>query len=154
MFKCTIKRKASSQDIYSEIINSLPKAMEKVMIYAQNVALSHKTGRKDKNLITYKIVKNDNVIEGRLTTNFDYAGFLEFGTGKLSDGSMPHIGHTKTFHESGMTFWWIPPELSKDGDWHLVYTQLAKPFMRPTAFEMEKSAKDILAKEIIKAIRG
>lgn len=152
MYNCTIKRKKSKKDIISVIEKTLPSAMEKVMEHGQEVALSYKVGSKSKDLISYKVTRKGNVIEGKLFTTFKIAPFIEYGTGKKADGTMPHIGHTKTFFLSDMMFWWLPPDLSEDGEWHLMRTQPPKPFMRPTAFELEDSAKEIIAEELIKAI--
>ncbi len=152
MYNCTIRRNKTKKEIYSVIENALPYAMEKVMEHGQSIALNSKVGSKNKDLIQYKIEKKGQYVEGKLFTNFKHSAFLEFGTGKLADGTLPHIGHTKTFFLSDMKYWWIPPDLSEDGEWHLAFAQAPKPFMRPTAFELEDSAKEIIAKEIVEAI--
>ena len=153
------------KDYMKKIENSLPKAMEHVMQKSKQSALSKKRGSKEDNLILYELTKNGEKFEGRLYTNFDYALFLEFGTGIKAE--MPHIGHTETFKKSGYTYWFLPKELAdakgkefapqrviniKGNLYYIMFSTQPFPFMRPTAFEMETSVLDdfveVLRKEL------
>lgn len=168
MFKSSIKVKGSKKDIINKISNSLPVAMEKVMQYAQEEALKQKRGSKDSDLIPYEIINNNKEVIGRLYTNFDYAPFLEYGTGIKADGTLPHIGKTKKFVESGMRIWYLPKALADakgrefspqriinigGEEFYIMYATEPFPFMRPTAFLLEDNAIKILADEIIKQLK-
>ena len=152
MFDISVKSKFNLK-VLDNLEKLLPNALEEVLKYGQKSALDKKKGSKDQKMIQYDMKQIPNGVEGRIFTTFVHALFMEYGTGNKSDGTMPHIGHTKTFKDSGMTYWWIPPKLSKDGEWHLVYAQSAHPYMRPTAFELEDKAKKILANYLSKNLR-
>ena len=81
MFSFEIKRKSYTKKIIRQIENKLPNAMEKLMQYAKDLALKNKKGDKDSNLILFEISVENKEVKGRLYTNFDYAVFLEYGTG-------------------------------------------------------------------------
>ncbi len=166
MYSCTIKRKSHSKKIIKNIEKSLPTAMEMVMKHAKEIALKNKRGSKDENSILFEITVNNNGVEGRLYTNFDFALFLEYGTGTKAE--MPHIGHTETFINSGYTYWFLPKEVadSRGAEFspqrliniqgQLFYIMLPSkpyPFMRPTAFDLEDSAVKIFAKSMAKELR-
>ena len=168
MLKCSIKIKNNS-NIIKKIDNALPIAIEAVMKIGQEEALKNKHGNKDSDLITYDITSNKKEVIGCLHTNFEHAPFLEFGTGTKADGTLPHIGHTKTFKDSGMRYWYMPKELADakgkefspqrliiiDGkEYYIMYATKPYPFMRPTAFYLEDKAIKILADEIKKKLRS
>lgn len=166
MLSCQIKRKSKYKEITKAIENSIPIAMEEVMRYAQKLALQNKRGSKDTDSILFEITSNNGVVMGRLYTNFDYAMFLEYGTG--TEAEMPHIGHTETFIKSGYRYWFLPKEVADSKgkefapqrliniDGKLFYMMFATkpfPFMRPTAFDLEDNAVKIFANAIRKELR-
>lgn len=138
----------------NKIVNNLVEHIEKGVNEALNdskeKALELKRGSKDKNLLLTELTKKGQEVIGRLYTNFSYAPFLEYGTGNKSDGTMPHIGKTNTFTESGMKYWYLPVEKADrefspsriitihDKQFYIMYATQPYPFMRPTAFYMKK----------------
>lgn len=156
-----IKRKSYSKSIIKNIEKKLPSAMEALMEFAKKEALKNKRGDKDSSLILFEITVQNGEVTGRLYTNFDYALFLEYGTGTKAE--MPHIGHTETFKESGYTYWYLPKELAdsrgldinssrliniKGELFYIMYATQPYPFMRPTAFELESNATKIFAEAL------
>lgn len=167
MFKCEIKVKSSKIDIIDKIEKSLPSSIEEVMKWAQDIALKNKVGNKDKDLILFEISVDNNGVSGRLYTNFDYALFLEYGTGTSAE--LPHIGHTETFKNSGYKYWFLPKAVAdsrgkefsperliniKGELFYIMFATQPKPFMRPTAFEMENNAVKIFAEALRKQLKG
>ena len=166
MFSCEIKRKSYTKKVISRIESKLPNAMEKLMQYAKEVALRNKRGDKDSNLILFEIFVENKEVKGRLYTNFDYAMFLEYGTGTKAE--MPHIGHTKTFMESGYRYWFLPKEVadSKGKEFspqrliningklfYMMFATQPYPFMRPTAFDLDNNAAKIFADALREELR-
>ena len=146
--------------------DKLPNAMEELMQYAKKVALDKKRGSKDEDLILFEIAVEGKKVKGRLYTNFDYAMFLEYGTG--TKAQMPHIGTTKTFLESGYRYWFLPKEVADSRgreftnkevidiggkEFYMMFPQEAEPFMHPTAFDLENNATRILAQALVKELR-
>lgn len=161
-FILKVKHKSNSKEVIAEIVNNLPNIMERVMVVAQALALQNKRGSSDKNLILYEVQVTSDGIVGRLYTNFDYASFLEFGTGTKAE--LPHIGHTDTFKNSGYRIWFLPVEKARkplnnrvvtiEGtDFYMMFPTQPYPFMRPTAFMMEEKAKEIIAEELRSVLR-
>jgi len=161
--KCTIKTKSYFKDVDKAIADGIRDGMENAMKHGQEVALSHKRGSKDTDLILYEISRENGVIKGKLYTNFDYALFLEYGTGIKADGTLPHIGHTKTFKESGMRYWFLPKEIADakgkefspqrliniNGElFYIMYATQPYPFMQPTAFDLENNIAEIFVRAI------
>lgn len=153
-----IKRKSYSKSIIKDVEKKLPSAMEVLMEFAKKEALKNKRGDKDSSLILFEITAKNREVTGRLYTNFDYALFLEYGTGTKAE--MPHIGHTETFKESGYTYWYLPKDIAdakgldfsssrliniKGELFYIMYATQPYPYMRPTAFELENSAAKIFA---------
>ena len=166
MFSCEIKRKSYTKEVVSRIESKLPNAMENLMQYAKEVALRNKRGNKDSNLILFEIFVENKEVKGRLYTNFDYAMFLEYGTG--TEAEMPHIGHTKTFMESGYRYWFLPKEVAdskgkefsprrliniKGELFYMMFATQPHPFMRPTAFDLENNATKIFADALKEGLR-
>lgn len=167
MLSLSVKTKTNYK-VLRNLENSMPYAIEQVMKYAQEKALQKKRGSKDKNNILFEITIDKGIVTGRLYTNFDWALFLEYGTGNKSDGTMPHIGHTATFHASGMTYWFLPKSVADahgkeftpqrliniDGElFYIMFASRPYPFMRPTAFELEKDAVRVFANALKEKIR-
>lgn len=166
MLSCQIKRKRTNKDIIKQIESTIPNAMREVMEHAQKVALKHKRGSKDSNLILFEIIIKDKEVTGRLYTNFDFALFLEYGTG--TEAEMPHIGHTETFKKSGYTYWFLPKEVADSRGaefspqrlvniqgklFYIMYATKPYPFMRPTAFDLEDSAIKIFVEALRKGLK-
>lgn len=152
MLNCEIKVKDSKVDIAKRIEQSLPSVMEIILKRAQEIALKNKRGEKSNDCILFEITIQNGCVSGRLYTNFDYALFLEYGTGTLAE--MPHIGHTETFKNSGYTYWYLPKRIADErgqsfnpnrlisikGKWfYIMYPTKPYPFMRPTTFELENN---------------
>lgn len=76
---------------------------------------------------------------------------IEHGTGLYA--TEPHIGHTKTFKESGYSYWFIPPEKSKTGDWVTCYSQIARPHFQPALDTIEEPLKENLRNAIKEAFK-
>lgn len=167
MFTCEIVRKSNTKKVISKIESKLPNAMEKLMQYAQEVALKHKRGEKGSDMILFEIFVENKEVKGRLYTNFDYALFLEYGTGIHAE--MPHIGQTKTFLESGYRYWFLPKEVAdskgkefspqriiniKGKQFYIMFATKPYPFMRPTAFDLDNNATKVFADALRKEIRS
>lgn len=149
-----------------KILQELPKRAENGMNNAlkntQEKALTNKRGSKDERLIPYEIVEaNSKQIIGRVYTDkdlFDYAPFLEFGTGTKAE--KPHIGKTKTFIESGYKYWYLPVEkanrefspsriINIDGNlFYIMYATQPYPFMRPASFSSRQESADCINEEV------
>lgn len=167
MLSCQIKRRDRSKEIIKRIEKAVPIAIEEVMKYAQETALKHKRGSRDSESILFEISINNGVATGRLYTNFDYAMFLEYGTG--TEAEMPHIGHTETFIKSGYRYWFLPKAVADSrgkefapqrlinigGElFYIMFATKPFPFMRPTAFDLEDSAVRIFAEAIRKELKS
>ena len=154
-----------SKDLYNSIQKGVSKGMEGALKHGKEVALQNKRGSRDNDSILYEIIIGDSSIEGRVYTNFDYALFLEFGTGTKSE--LDHIGHTETFKKSGYRYWLLPKEVADakgkefaperviniNGNlFYLMFATQPYPFMRPTAFDMENNTLKIFADAIRKEI--
>lgn len=174
MIKAKIKRKSHIKNFQQTLKEAVPEAIEEIMQYAQNEALSNKKGSKDKNMIVYEINYQNNTSEGRLYTTFDWALFLEYGTGTYAE--MPNIGTSKVFIESGFKFWYAPADSVEmnytptdfmviNGIFYpmiaefngkiyvMVFEQKPRPYMRPTAFLLETKAVEIFVKTLKKTLR-
>lgn len=128
----------------------------------QKYALNKKVGNKEKDKILYEIINDKNTIIGRVYTNFKYAPFLEYGTGKFAE--LPHIGTTKTFVKSGYTYWYLPVEKAErdlpnptiwvnDQEFYIMFSQEPRPFMRPTAFERKNPNIKLIKQSISDSIK-
>ena len=174
MLKGEVIVKSSKKNIVDRIEKGLPKAMEVLMQKAQEIALSNKKGNKNKDLIPFEIDNSGSGVIGRLYTDFEYALFFEYGTGQYAE--MPHIGKTKLFKYSNFYCWYAPAdkvgkqyrddqfiEINNelfpmnayiDGSKYvMVFSQKPKPFMRPTAFELESIASNLFAQALREEIR-
>ncbi len=166
MLTCQVKIKENKKDIIKQLENQMPNAMEELLKHAQEIALKNKRGSKDKDNILIEITVTKDEVKGRLYTNFDFALFLEYGTGTLAE--MPHIGHTTIFKASGYTFWLLPKELADAKGksfnsnrlvkvagklFYIMYPTQPFPFMRPTAFELENNAVNIFVKALKESLR-
>ncbi len=174
MISVTIKTKSHTKKFQRKLEDGTSKALETLMKYAQDKALSYKKGSKNKNMILYEINYKNSESEGRLYTNFDWALFLEYGTGTYAE--MPNIGTSKVFIESGFKFWYAPAKsVEKDylptdfmvvngifypmmteinGEpYVIVFEQKPRPYMRPTAFILENEGIDLFVRELRKNLR-
>ena len=163
-----VSSKSNVDKIVNNLDNSILNAVEKVLQEGQQIALQNKRGDKSDKLIQYEVNKTNLGAEGRIYTTFDYAPFLEYGTGYKSDGTLPHIGVTKTFKASGMRYWYLPKRIAdasgisfnpdriviiKGEEFYIMYASKPYPFMRPTAFTLETKAVDIFKNELLKSIK-
>ena len=152
MFNIKINCESSDKKMFDSLREDLFLSVENVMKYAQELALKKKRGTKSEKLIPYEIKEGGNKIKARLYTDFDYALFLEYGTGTRAE--LDHIGHTKTFKESGYRYWFLPkavadsrgaefsPErlININGEFfYIMFPTEPQPFMRPTAAELEEN---------------
>jgi len=165
MFSASIKVKDKTKNIINNLEKSYQIAMENLMKTAKEIALRNKHGSKDEDSILFEITVTKDSITGRLYTNFDYAMFLEYGTG--TEAEMPHIGHTETFINSGYRYWFLPKEVAdakgkefnpqrliniKGKLFYIMFSTKPFPFMRPTAFELEDKAAKMFAESIVEQI--
>lgn len=161
--------------IANNLINNAQKGVNKALEETKKEALLNKAGNSDESLINTESNIAKTKVVGRVFTDkdkFNYAPFLEYGTGYKADGTLPHIGKTGTFKISNMRFWYAPADVIKRqanvegaitfGDlsfpksaifngkkYVLVFSQSPKPFMRPTAFNRRKDNIETI-KETIK----
>ena len=91
------------------------------------------TGRL-RNSIQHKTVKADGKIEGTVSTNVEYAPYIEFGTGQR--GEMAQI--------------FRPARISYRYDWA---GQMPVPFMFPALTQNENQIKKDVKSEVMKAIK-
>lgn len=103
--------------------------------------------------ITHKVKPSAAGIEGRVYTNNDHAGFVEFGTGPVGAanhaGISPHVSPSYTSRKS-----WVYPTVI-DGKESFVTTsgQPARPYLYPAAVEHKDTLKMTVRSELLKAIR-
>ena len=153
------------------IINNLKKHAEQGVGEAsedtRKYALDKKRGNKADNLILKEINSHTKEIISRIYTNFQYAPFLEYGTGTKAE--RPHIGKTETFINSGYKYWLLPVEKAdrefspqriiniKGKQFYLMFATQPYPFMRPTAFYMREknveTIRNVLRKGILDDIK-
>lgn len=91
--------------------------------------------------ISMEVVKAlNNSVVGRVFTNFDYAPYVEFGTGKKGEGTYPYNakGVSLTYRQTPWAF-------EKDGETIWTNGQVAQPFMYP-ALEKNKAKINKLLK--------
>jgi HK97 gp10 family phage protein len=150
--------------INNTFVNSTKIGVDKALEDIQKLALDYKVGKKDPTQLPFESDINGSEINGRLHSDkdtFNYAGFLEFGTGAFAE--KPHVGTTKTFIDSGFTMWYLPVEkvnkplpykiiTIKGKRFYVVFGQKPKPFMRPAAFESRDNTLEQIQKEMIKNI--
>lgn len=157
--------------ISNNLINYTEIGIEKALNDSKTYALENKYGSKNQNLILIELTKKGQERIGKIYTNFSYALFLEYGTGRKAE--MPHIGQSTTFRKSGFYFWYAPADKVmkqyKDTDYFefngemypmnafmngnkyvMVFEQEARPFMRPTVLYRH----DLNLEEIKKAIKN
>lgn len=169
MLSGSVKFKTSKKNLVEDLDKSLESGMNKVVQHGKQVALQNKKGNKDEGLFLTEVKKTGFGYQGRIATNFEWAPFLEYGTGRKAE--MPHIGKSQTFKRTGFYFWYAPADKVmkqyKDTDYFefngemypmnaymggnkyvMVFEQEARPFMRPTAFELEDSAIKIIKDEL------
>ncbi len=164
--KCTIKTKSFYKDFQKALNDGINQGMEDTLKHGKEVALSNKRGSKDTDSILYEISNENGSLKGRLYTNFDYAMFLEYGTGTKAE--LEHIGTTPTFIESGYRYWFLPKAVADakgrefspqrliniNGElFYIMYATQPYPFMRPTAFDLENNIVDIFVKAIEKRLK-
>jgi len=164
-------------NILKELPNATKRGLELASEDTRDLALENKRGSKNKDLIPIETKEEKkNIYKSRIHTDkdlFDWATFLEFGTGKYAE--LEHIGHTSTFKKSGYYFWYAPAdkinkkyeedEIFEYNDEHyplmttfngkkyvLVFSQKPHPFMRTAGFQNRQHNIDIINEEIGKAI--
>ena len=156
----------SDFDVESYLQGRTESAMQRILDTGTQKALSLKKGSKDG--IKYEIKKSDKGYTGKIYTEFGYAPFLEYGTGRKAE--LEHIGTTYTFKKTGYYFWYAPADAVRkqysDSDYFefegemypmnaymngakyvMVFEQNPHPFMRPTAFELENEIPNIVREE-------
>lgn len=153
-----------------KLIKGLPEntklGIEDALGNTQEKALDNKRGKKDKKMIPIEIIDfNKNQVVGRVYTDkdlFNYAPFLEFGTGTKAE--LSHIGKTKTFIASGYRYWFLPvdkvdrafsPERIINIGGELFYIMFATqpyPFMRPASFSSREENANLVDERIGKFI--
>lgn len=141
--------------ISSKVSEGLTEGLKQV----QEVAYDYK-GYSKKGILIEVTDSNNNLV-GRVYTDKEimpYAMFLEFGTGTFAE--LPHIGHTKTFIESGFRYWYLPVEKAQrefgndrrivlnGRQYYVMYAQEPKPFMRTAGFQ----AKELVTQSILKVL--
>ncbi len=77
-----------------------------------------------------------------ISTNVDYAVYVEYGTGPLGDPAVPHT--TKKFWRYR----------GKGGDWFTSHGHEPQPFMRPAFEQYKGKATEIIRKSLEDQIRG
>ena len=171
MIEASVIVRRPKKDYLKKLDNDIYSAMNDLLSYGKDKALSNKKGNKDSSLINTSITKTNNGYKGVIATNFDFAPFLEYGTGRKAE--LPHIGHTRTFKRSGFQFWYAPADkvnkqysdrdyMEFDGEmfpmnaymdgqkYVMVFEQSPKPFMRPTAMDLEENAPKIITESFRK----
>ena len=149
------------------VVKNTTIGLEEALKNIQATALKLKKGKSTEDLIPYVIIKDDNkLIVGRVYTDrtvFSYASFLEYGTGIYAERE--HIGTTKTFIQSGYSYWFLPVDKAdrdfgsdriiviKGEKFYIMYPQQPQPFMRPTAFQTRSETVDIIKTKLKQGIR-
>ncbi len=95
----------------------------------------------------------DGSVQGRVFTNFEYAPYVEFGTGAKGDGTYP-------FSPKGvdLSYRQTPWSFEKDGERIWTNGQIAQPFMYPAMKRNERQVRSILKDEyhkiLINSVKG
>ncbi len=155
------------------IIKKLPEAtkmgVNDSLKNTQEKALKNKRGNKDKNLILIEFMDITTTrIVGRVYTDrntFDYAPYLEFGTGTKLDptGPGPKPEHTQAYKDSNGAWWLLPVNKANKKlnnkvvniDGKLFYVMFATkpyPFMRPASFSSRQENADLVNERVGKLL--
>lgn len=174
-FNVEIKTKGAGVDkILEAIRNGTQMGVKIASQVTQEEALSRKRGSRDKSLILAEQKNEGDTYIGRVYTNFEYAPFLEYGTGIYAE--MPHIGTTYTFYKSGMQYWFLPVAKAKKKlnnrivnipvrdshgnptgkyiECYMMFATQPFPFMRPTAFYSRNENIEAIRNSIKEALGG
>lgn len=174
-FSVEIKSKGAGLDkILEAIRNGAKNGVKIASEVTREEALSRKRGSQEASLILAEQKEEQNLYIGRVYTNFEYAPFLEYGTGIYAE--MPHIGQTYTFYKSGMTYWFLPVAKAKKKlnnkivyvpvrdshgnptgkhiECYMMFATQPFPFMRPTAFYSRNENIEAVKNSIKEALGG
>ena len=155
----------------NKLVANTEASLEVIMKNTQKEALNNKIGSKDENKIPYTVEKEAQDVIGKLRTNMplnngiyaSYAPMIEFGTGKL--GELAKLGKTKTFVESGYSYWYLPVEkaprdfgasrkiMINDKEFYIMYSQSPHPFMRPAGFYLRNNASKLMSNSLREKLR-
>lgn len=100
-----------------------------------------------RNSIDYEVEVKENEIIGTVSTNMDYATYVEFGTGKIGQMSNKNTDINLSYRQDGWTYW-------SDDLQRFVYTegQVARPYMYPALHENTDQIRTKVIRDIRKEI--
>lgn len=146
--KKLIEAQRKTADImWQDVIDNAPSSRSD---YISSIKISDTKVENDK--ITTKIytdlLSDDGYAIGRM---------IENGTGIYA--LEPHIGHTKTFFESGYRYWYVPAKsvsepigekiIINGTEFYIAYAQPPKPHFRPALEKNKKLYKENIGKAIV-----
>lgn len=90
----------------------------------------------------------DGGASGTVSTNFEYAPYVEFGTGAKGDGTYPYKpkGIDLKYRQTPWSF-------EKDGERIWTNGQVAQPFLYPAIHNHKKQVRTIVADEYVTILR-
>ena len=101
-----------------------------------------------KGSIRADIKKKGTFIEGRVSTNLNYAPYVEFGTGSKGNGTYPH-----NIKDVNLTYRSTPWAFVKDDEVIWTNGQVAQPFMYPAVKGAEKSLRKLIKEQVKKEVK-
>ena len=102
--------------------------------------------------IRAEVKKTKSEVIGKVFTNLEYAPYVEFGTGKVGDGSYPHKPTDLTSPLSYRQTGWVYYDAKQS---KFIYTsgQVAQPYMYPALATNKKRIKELIVEHYNKEIR-
>lgn len=145
--KLMVKQNETAKAIWEDVVLKAPSSSGE---YISSIKVG-KT-KFEKNIISTKIYTDMKSEDG-----YFIGRMIENGTGIYA--LEPHIGHTKTFIESGYRYWYVPAKSVKRAigqkiningtDFYIAYAQPSKPHFKPSLEEN----KELYRKNISKALK-
>ena len=137
-------------NLVSNVIDNAPNIVEKNMklVEGQAKLLAPVDSGYLRNSITTNVTTNGSIVEGEVTTNCLYAPFVEFGVGKVGEGTYPYSVGNLTYRQDGWVY------CDTNGNFHYTHGYQAQPYMYPALGDNKDKVVENIKKDIIKAMGG
>lgn len=164
--KLLVKLEALGLDSNKALETGIKQAAKKVQGDAKLICPSN--NGQLRNSIKASTETADNKIVGKVSTNNEYAAYVEFGTGPVGEHSpkdLPPDIASKIHYKADR--WFIPADKIDeataekyrfkkikvgDKEFYISYGQPAKPYLYPALKQNEKKVKEIIAEHLKKTI--
>lgn len=138
-------QKECAKNLYEDVLRLAP---SKKGEYASSIKVSE-------TLVTKNTIKTS-IYTDLLSENHPVGRMIEYGTGIYA--LQPHIGHTKTFIDSGYQYWYVPVKsvnrvigkkiIINGNEFYIAYAQPAKPHFHPALLMNKNSYKEKIRKVV------